>query len=97
MVSDMTRSLNLTKDITLATLLHVFYFISFAHNVIKKTEREKKIKDNKINIHALKTKKNNCLIRQEYHNSSKPITVVPGFKKYVKKKQTTNKQNSKGI
>ena len=39
----------------------------------KKTEREKKIKDNKINIHALKTKKNNRLIRQEYHNSSKPI------------------------
>ena len=39
-------------------------------------------------MHALKTKKNNCLIRQEYHNSSKPITVVPGFKKYVKKKQT---------
>ena len=81
MVSDMTRSLNLTKDIII-----IFYFISFAHNVIKKTEREKKIKDNKINIHALKTKKNNCLIRQEYHNSSKPITVVPGFKKYVKKK-----------
>ena len=43
-------------------------------------------------MHALKTKKNNCLIRQEYHNSSKPITVVPGFKKYVKKnKQQTNK------
>ena len=92
MVSDMTRSLNLTKDIII-----IFYFISFAHNVIKKTGREKKIKDNKINIHAPKTKKNNCLIRQEYHNSSKPITVVPGFKKYVKKKQTTNKQNSKAI
>ena len=38
-------------------------------------------------MHALKTKKNNCLIRQEYHNSSKPITVVPGVKKYVKKQQ----------
>ena len=49
-------------------------------------------------MHALKTKKNNCLIRQEYHNSSKPITVVPGFKKYVKtKKQTTNKQKSTAI
>ena len=52
-------------------------------------------------MHALKTKKNNCFIRQEYHNSSKQITVVPGFKKYVKKKnnkqQTTNKQNSKAI
>ena len=52
-------------------------------------------------MHALKTKKNNCLIRQEYRNSSKQITVVPGFKKYVKKKnnkqQTTNKQNSKAI
>ena len=59
----------------------------------KQRERErKKIKDNKINIHALKTKKNNCLIRQEYRNSSKPITVVPGFKKHVKKnKQKTNK------
>ena len=54
--------------------------------MIKKQRERKKIKDNKINIHALKTKKNNCLIRQEYHNSSKPITVVPGFKKYVKKK-----------
>ena len=60
--------------------------------MIKKKQRErKKIKDNKINIHALKTKKNNCLIRQEYHNSSKPITVVPGFKKYVKKKNKTVK------
>ena len=59
--------------------------------MIKKQRERKKIKDNKINIHALKTKKNNCLIRQEYHNSSKPITVVPGFKKYVKKK-TNNKQ-----
>ena len=37
MVSDMTRSLNLAKDIII-----IFYFISFAHNVIKKTEREKK-------------------------------------------------------
>ena len=60
--------------------------------MIKKQRERKKIKDNKINIHALKTKKNNCLIRQEYHNSSKPITVVPGFKKYVKKK--TNKQQT---
>ena len=42
-------------------------------------------------MHALKTKKNNCLIRQEYHNSSKPITVVPGFKKYVKKTNKTVK------
>ena len=45
-------------------------------------------------MHAQKTKKNNCLIRQEYHNSSKPITVVTSFKKYVKKKpnkQQTNK------
>ena len=65
--------------------------------MIKKQREREKIKDNKINIHALKTKKNNCLIRQEYHNSSKPITVVPGFKKYVKKNQTTNKQNSKAI
>ena len=40
---------------------------------LKKKQRERKIKDNKINIHALKTKKNNRLIRQEYHNSSKPI------------------------
>ena len=49
-------------------------------------------------MHALKTKKNNCLIRQEYGNSSKQITVVPGFKKYVKKKQqTTNKQTNKTV
>ena len=51
-------------------------------------------------MHALKTKKNNCLIRHEYHDSSKQITVVPGFTKYVKKnnkQQTTNKQNSKAI
>ena len=47
-------------------------------------------------MHALKTKKNNCLIRQEYGNSSKQITVVPGFKKYVKKKQqTTNNKQTK--
>ena len=47
-------------------------------------------------MHALKTKKNNCLIRQEYRNSSKQITVVPGFKKYVKKKQqTTNNKQTK--
>ena len=45
-------------------------------------------------MHALKTKKNNCLIRQEYRNSSKQITVVPGFKKYVKKKTTNNKQQT---
>ena len=65
--------------------------------MIKKTERErKKIKDNKINMHALKTKKNNCLIRQEYHNSSKPITLVPGFKKYVKK-QTNKQQTNKTV
>ena len=49
-------------------------------------------------MHALKAKKNNCLIGQEYHNSSKPITVVPGFKKYVKKQQTTNnKQTNKTV
>ena len=42
-------------------------------------------------MHALKTKKNNCLLRQEYHNSSKPITVVPGSKKYVKTNKITNK------
>ena len=47
-------------------------------------------------MHALKTKKNNCLIRQEYHNSSKPITVVPGFKKYVKK-QTNKQQTNKTV
>ena len=42
----------------------------------------------------MKTKKNNCLIRQEYSNSSKPITVVPGSKKYVKQ---TNKQTNKTV
>ena len=47
-------------------------------------------------MHALKTKKKNCLIRQEYHNSSKPITVVPGFKNYVKK-QTNKQQTNKTV
>lgn len=33
------------------------------------------------------TKNNKCFFRQGCHNSGKPITVVPGLKKYVKNRK----------
>ena len=63
--------------------------------------REKKKKKQTLNIYWNKeTKNNKCLISLGYHNSGKPITVVPKFKKICKKQKTvklhmTIKNNNK--